>query len=138
MPSTHSTNATGTHSTDATLRKRTLNGFDLKDVRSSVRERVEPSNQLLEVLFELGWEGQKIRRETPVIYRQIGGIGNESAFVSEIRRAMMDRRIKNPYAYALALLQRQGPRTAVRRAPNTGDAAADLDTVIRNFLEKRQ
>jgi hypothetical protein len=70
--------------------------------------RAMPGNSLLEVLLAIGWSAEKIKTETNVVWRDIGGRDNEAALVREIRSAMGDTRIRNPYAWAIKKLKRVG------------------------------
>lgn len=105
-PSTPSGRAGGTPSTAAPQRRRTLDG-PFVNGRTYGKEKADPSDEMLEALFDLEWPAEKIRRETSGIYRQIGGTENEHAFLAELRRVRTLDGIKDPFRYALEVFRRQ-------------------------------
>jgi hypothetical protein len=101
-------NASLREATSGILRRRTYPKFNYQEnVRMSAKmNQAMPGNELLEVLLSLGWPADKIKTESHVIWRDIKGRGNEPVLVREIKTAMANQRVRDPYAYALAKIKR--------------------------------
>lgn len=113
IPHPHSGNPTGADSENPTLRKRNVDGSLIKKLRTyGHEEETEPSDEMILALVELGWPTEKVRRETPAIYRKICGRANEGALFAELARAKSRPDVREPFAYALAAVERSVTRSA--------------------------